>query len=102
MAVSKERRNVLKQVKAKQEAKKLKSTPDMAFYNSPEYLDKLNRYTVKGLTALEMNIMRSALLHFFRSNPDNALWEHMEKFAVIGKKFDAAEVAKLEIKEPTE
>jgi len=64
------------------------------FYHTERYLSPSREYVISNLTGIEMNIIRSAMLHYFKSNQDQALWEHMEKFSVIRNKIDAAKAVK--------
>lgn len=64
------------------------------FYNTAEYIDPEKRYYIQGLSGLDMNILRNALLHYYRANQDQALWNNMEKFTLIKGKIDEAKFIK--------
>lgn len=67
-------------------------SPNQPFYNTPEYLGLDKRYVIKGLTGIEINLLRNAVLMLVRNTQDQALWENMSRYDAIKNKIDDAEL----------
>jgi len=95
--ISKQRKQILEQSKKKALQKPktaAPANPSLPFYHDPNYLDNNKLYMVLKLSGIELNIVRTALLHYFRSNQDQSLWENMERFSELKRKIDDARVMK--------
>lgn len=87
--VSKKRKQAAADFKQKNQR-----NPQIPFYHEKSYLSPNREYVVSGLTGAEMNMIRSAMLHYVRSNQDISLWDNMDKFTAIRNKLDSAKAVR--------
>lgn len=70
-----------------QEQNAAKNDVNNPFYFQPDYVNSDFNLDLSGS---ELNLIRFALIHYFRANPEPMLWKNMKTLAILQGKIDDA------------